>query len=550
MKIFRFLLHTSKLGSCLAILMGLLSGVGSIALLALISTVLAQGRSSQTLLWSFLGLCLLVPASRIASELFLIHVGQMTIFRLRMDLSRRVLAVPLRRLEELGSHRLLSTLTEDIAAIGNAVSMLPIICINVAIFLGGLVYLCWLSWQIFMVVVVLVAVGILGYQLPLVQAHELFRRARNRHDDLYDHLRSLTGGLKELKLHSQRREAFLSSELETTAAEFRRDNTAGMRIYTLASSWGQLLVFALIGGLMFLLPQFLDFESRILTGYILTLLYLMTPLQVALNSSATLTRANVALSKVESLGIDISSGARDGEVPAEAVREPSWNRIDLAQATHAYRREQEEGEFVLGPIDLTLRPGELLFIAGGNGSGKTTLAKLITGLYTPDQGEILMDGQLVTNKNRDTYRQRFSVVFSDFHLFRSLLGLEADNLDAQARSFLAQLRLDAKVQIEKGRLSTTELSQGQRKRLALLTAYLEDRPIYLFDEWAADQDPVFKEVFYRHILPILKTRGKTAVVITHDDRYYDTADRLIKLENGKIVEETPQTSANLLAMQA
>jgi putative ATP-binding cassette transporter len=89
--------------------------------------------------------------------------------------------------------------------------------------------------------------------------------------------------------------------------------------------------------------------------------------------------------------------------------------------------------------------------------------------------------------------------------------------------------------VREGAFSTLALSQGQRKRLALLTAYLEDRPIYLFDEWAADQDPQFKEIFYHHLLPELRARNKTVLVITHDDRYYDVADRLIKLDYGKLV---------------
>lgn len=547
MKTLKFLLRASKTGGSLAILAGLVSGVASTALLALVNVRLAEGRATPTLLWSFLGLCLLVPAGRIAAELFLAHLGQGTVLRLRMDLSRRLLAVPLRRLEELGSHRLLSTLTEDIAAIGNAVALLPNVCINLAIFLGGLVYLGWLSWQIFLVVVFLVVLAVLGYQLQVLRANQLFRRARNLHDNLYDHLRSLTGGIKELKLHSRRREAFLGGELEATADSFRKSNVAGMRIYTLASSWGQLLVFAVIGFLMFLLPKFLDLQGPVLTGYVLTLLYLMTPLQVALNSSAAFARANIALAKVESLGVDLASGASDG-TRVEVIPEAPWNRIELAGAIHSYRREGEEGEFVLGPIDLTLEPGELVFIAGGNGSGKTTLAKLITGLYTPEQGEIRLNGNPVTDENRDAYRQLFSVVFSDFHLFQSLLGLERDDLDAQARHYLTQLRLESKVRVEGGKLSTTDLSQGQRKRLALLTAYLEDRPIYLFDEWAADQDPVFKEVFYRQLLPALKSRGKTAVVISHDDRYYDAADRLIKLDNGKVVREDLHPSVELLAV--
>ncbi len=179
-----------------------------------------------------------------------------------------------------------------------------------------------------------------------------------------------------------------------------------------------------------------------------------------------------------------------------------------------------------------------MFIAGGNGSGKTTLAKLLTGLYVPDSGQILWNGHPVTDQNREAYRQSFAAVFSDFYLFPSLLGIADADVDARADRYLEMLHLRHKVQVKDGRLSTLDLSQGQRKRLALLTAYLEDRPIYLFDEWAADQDPFFKEVFYRQLLPELKKRNKTAVVISHDDRYYDAADRIIKLDSGRIVAES------------
>jgi putative ATP-binding cassette transporter len=208
--------------------------------------------------------------------------------------------------------------------------------------------------------------------------------------------------------------------------------------------------------------------------------------------------------------------------------------LDLVGVTHTYYREEDNGSFNLGPIDLTLRPGELVFLTGGNGSGKTTLAKLITGLYAPEAGEICVDGKPVTDELREDYRQCFSVVFSDFYLFESLLGIDGFELNSRARDYLVRLQLDRKVRVENKKPSTTDLSQGQRKRLALLTAYLEDRPIYLFDEWAADQDPLFKEVFYQHLLPELKARNKTVLVISHDDHYYHVADRLIKLDYGKI----------------
>jgi putative pyoverdin transport system ATP-binding/permease protein len=190
--------------------------------------------------------------------------------------------------------------------------------------------------------------------------------------------------------------------------------------------------------------------------------------------------------------------------------------------------------FALGPVDLAFSPGELVFLIGGNGSGKTTLAKVIVGLYAPENGHILLDGVEVDEARRDRYRQLFSVVFSDFYLFDSLLGIRLERLDQAAQALLEALQLSHKVTIDQGVFSTLDLSQGQRKRLALLVAYLEDRPFYLFDEWAADQDPLFKDVFYRRLLPALKAKGKTVVVITHDDRYFHLADRLIKLESGQV----------------
>jgi putative ATP-binding cassette transporter len=200
--------------------------------------------------------------------------------------------------------------------------------------------------------------------------------------------------------------------------------------------------------------------------------------------------------------------------------------------------------FSIGPINLTIQPGELVFIVGGNGSGKTTLAKVLTGLYEPEEGTIEVDGRTIGWRERAAYRQRFSAVFNDFHLFDALLGIvDPDDpsraqADARANALVAKLALDHKVKVVDGAFSTRALSTGQRKRLALVVAYLEDRPFYLFDEWAADQDPSFKAVFYEQLLPELRARGKAVIVITHDDRYFDLADRLLKLDNGRIVSDT------------
>jgi putative ATP-binding cassette transporter len=271
----------------------------------------------------------------------------------------------------------------------------------------------------------------------------------------------------------------------------------------------------------------------------MALLYMMAPLQMIMNSVPGLTRARIALQNIWDLGIDLSSSASP-EASAGALPLTSRSvRLQLCNVAYSHRGADSLDEFTVGPVDLTVAPGELLFITGGNGSGKTTLAKLIVGLYTPDQGELWYDDERVTDENRDSYRQFFSAVFSDFFLFESLLGLEPAQLDDRAREYIRRLRLQEKVRVQDGVFSTTALSQGQRKRLALLTCCLEDRPVLFFDEWAADQDPSFKEFFYFTILPGLKAQGKTVIVISHDDRYYGVADRIVHLESGRLTGEAP-----------
>jgi putative pyoverdin transport system ATP-binding/permease protein len=536
MSLLRFLMRYSRKTVILAVVAGAISGACNTGLLAVINSALAS-TSRISLVWAFIGLCAVVPTARITSELLLLYLGQGTVLDLRLRLSRRILGISLSRLEELGPHRLLAILTDDIPQITGMVTLIPILCINFSILIGCLVYLGYLSLPVLGAVVGLIVLGILTYQVPVSRANVHFRRARDFADHLFDHFRALTDGAKELKLNRDRREAFLTRVLENTAQSVKSSNLRGFKVYTLASSWGQLLVFIIIGLVIFALPLFFATNRETLTGYALVLLYLMTPLQVAMNNLPAVARANVAVKRVETLGAElVSYASEEPEVPRSRP-DREWSSIELSGVTHVYQREGDEAPFVLGPIDLTLRPGELIFLAGGNGSGKTTLAKVLTGLYPAHEGEIRFNGQPVTDDNRETYRQQFSAVFSDFYLFDELLGLEAPDVDAQARQQLARLELDKKVEVEDGKLSTIDLSQGQRKRLALLTAYLEDRPIYLFDEWAADQDPHFRGIFYNQLLPELRDLGKCVLVISHDDRYYHLGDRLIKLVYGKIDEE-------------
>ena len=534
MKVLWFLARRFPGTLAIAVLAGVLSGATSGALLAVVHAALAGGGVSRGFLVAcFVGLCVLNPTARVGAEYLLLGMGQGMVREMRLQLTRSILSTPLARLEELGSHRLLATLVDDVNALANAMAQLPILSVTAAIVAGCFVYLAWLSWTLFGMLIAVTALGIVTYQIPLLAGERRFTLARAEQDQLFDHFRALTGGIQELKLHRRRAAAFVDRVRERCRSLYRL-NLSSLTIFSVSNNWGHLLFFVVLGVLIFAVPGWFAVDTADLTGYALTLLYLMSPLEGFLGSIPIFSRAGVALAKVESLGLALNEADRVGAGP-KPIPEADWRRLELDGVRYVYEREDSRHDFVVGPLELAFQPGELVFLVGGNGSGKTTFAKLLVGLYLPTSGSVRLDGRAVTDAERDDYRQLFSMVFATPHVFEHLLGIEYPDADEKSSAYLQALELGEKVRVEDGKLSTTALSQGQRKRLALLTAYLEDRPIYVFDEWAADQDPAFREVFYSRILPELKARGKTLVVISHDDRYYAMADRIVKLELGRIV---------------
>lgn len=536
MGIIWLLIKASWISVTAAILTGVISGACSARLIALINTAISQN-APQSLIALFAGLTALALISGSLSQFVLIDLGQDSVYELRLRLSQRILSAPLRQLEELGASKLFAVLTEDVQVISSIVFGIPFICIDLAVVGGCLVYLGWLSGWVFLIVVAFLAVAIALVQLLINYAYRYLNRAREEVDRLFKHFRSITDGIKELKLHSSRRQTFFDDDLSTSAAASRRYQKTALKFAAVASGGGQLLFFLLVGLLLFGVPKITPNVQAILPAYILTLTYLRGPLESLIERLPYLASASVSIKKVSDMGLMLAEKAEIDTV----VRQPNqatWQTLELAQIIHTYQSGEADHLFTVGPINLTLEAGELIFIVGGNGSGKSTLAKLITGLYIPESGELRLDGNPIIDTNREWYRQHFSTVFSDFYLFERLISLEDLTLDAQAQKYLKKLELDQKVSVQDGQLSTTALSQGQRKRLALLTAYLEDRSIYLFDEWAADQDPLFREIFYTQLLSELKQRGKTVLVISHDDHYFHVADRIIKLDYGRVESDS------------
>ncbi|VVD75334.1 cyclic peptide export ABC transporter [Pandoraea fibrosis] len=532
MSLFWQLVRTSRWPLAMAFAGSLVSGFGNAGLVALINQALGSPREHLgTLGLQFLGLGLLVLVTRAVSQTLFMSLGQRAKAALRMQVVRRIGSAPYASLERHGIARAIAVLTQDLDAIVMLFVNLPVMAMQGAVIGGCLVYLGYLSWQILLFAVVTILIGAAGFRFANGRALVLLRSSRKREEALVKDFRALFDGAKELKLHRARREAFIEDRLANNVEAVRVQRTRGYVLYAAAASWGSFILFAFIGLTLFVVLRHVDLLPEVVSGYALVFLYMIMPIEGVLSALPSLGTARVALERIAQVESELP---REWLPAREGAEPPTFREIALEGVTHRYFREQENEVFTLGPISLTFCPGELVYLVGGNGSGKTTLAKLIVGLYAPEDGRILVDGVPVGDADRDQYRQLFSVVFSDFFLFEHLLGLPPEGLDAQAHALLKSLQLDHKVTIEDGRFSTLDLSQGQRKRLALLVAYLEDRPFYVFDEWAADQDPLFKDVFYRQMLPALKARGKGVLVITHDDRYFDLADRLIRLDYGQL----------------
>lgn len=538
MDIIWLLLRSSRLSVAVATVCGLVSGIGSASLIALINTAIEQ-ETPRSLILPFTGLALLALVTGAISQFLLINLAQDSVYQLRMRLSQRILSSPLQQLETLGPSKLLAVLTKDVQSISDSVFVLPFLCIDIAVICGCLLYLGTLSGWGVTIVIAFFMVAVALVQILIAAAYRYIALARKEIDRLFKNFRGITEGTKELKLNTLRQQRFLDEDLQVNAAIARDYNKTAFKLAALSTGSGQLLFFMLIGIMLFWVPQVIPTIRPVLPAYILTLTYVISYIEGLLRRLPNLLNANVSIRKVTEMGLTLSQQAEISS-PSKNNHLPSWQTLRLESVVHTYRSEEADSTFSVGPIDLTLRANELIFIVGGNGSGKSTLAKLITGLYIPESGRLLLDEDPIVDSNREAYRQLFSAVFSDYYLFERLISTEEITLEATAQAYLKKLRLEQKVSIKNGQLSTTALSQGQRKRLALLSAYLEDRSIYLFDEWAADQDPVFREIFYKQLLNELKARGKTVIVISHDDHYFHIADRIIRLDYGRIEsDETP-----------
>jgi putative pyoverdin transport system ATP-binding/permease protein len=461
------------------------------------------------------------------------------IHKLRLRLMDQIRRSELLELEGIGRARIVAAITSDTAMLTQASNMLAVTVQGAVLICFVGLYVAYLSPTAFMLTAVIV--GIAGTIFHIRNRRLAAQKAESAAWErrLFDRLSDFLDGFKEVRLNRAR-----SADLFDDAFEVSK-TAANIKIRAQAETFRmivgmQISMYILLGAVVFLLPNLSDtFSGPSIAKTTTALLFVVGACFGLVQSIPILLNANSAADRIELLERVLTETA--APIRAGDVVEPnSFQQIEMRDIVFQYVDKFSDAAFKIGPIDFSLRAGELVFITGGNGSGKSTFMRVLAGLFPPSSGELTLDGRLVTDDRRDQYRALITTVFTDYHVFRRLYGIP-DPPFGEVDRLLMQFRLADKTGLsEGGEFRTLELSDGQRKRLALIVGLLEKRPVLLLDEWTADQDPEFRRKFYHELLPELIRGGTAIVVITHDDRYLDELHvpaRRIRMDEGRIVDQ-------------
>lgn len=516
-----------------------LAGLGNVVLISLINTaaemaVLGRPVELRLVVMYALAFAIFYSAERMslreANRLLQSRLAQ-----LRSRILDKIRNSELRSLEQFSRGEIYATVVQETNHLSQSFPLLVSAAQSLCLLAFSLAYIAVLSGISFLIVSVVTAVGLLMFWVRRRRLSRAMAGVHAQEAMMLDSLGHFCEGFQEIRLNADKSDA-LQSAFVGIVEELEK------KLVAIGRTWVGLLLFSnaflylLVGLVVFALPVFFNGYTDVIYKLVAVAIFCVGPVMAVTSSAPLFDKANVGLGHVFALekrldesAIHASRGADADTTDFHAFRE-----IALDHLAFNYRNETGASLFRAGPWDLKIERGEILFLVGGNGSGKSTALKLITGLYQPDSGRILVDGVEVTAKTLQAYREMFTCIFTDFHLFERLYGLEHVDTE-QAAMLLRYMGLEEKVTFSDGKFSTQDLSTGQRKRLAMVVALLEQREIYVFDEWAADQDVSFREVFYKVLLPALKRTGKTVIAVTHDDRYWNCADRRIALDVGTIV---------------
>lgn len=514
------------------ILFSTLSGCANVLVIIMVTSALNSPMELKFLVFYY---CLVLLIYLLGKRFVQIKLTKTTVnlvYDMRMKVLSKVLMTSYQKLEKIENGRIFTVINDDTTSIGSSAQLFVRLVTSFITIVGSCVYMLSISLWATAVVVSVMIMLIVIYYFVSQSANPYYEEARDERNIFMGLIDGLVNGLKEISQHRRKKGAY-KEDLSGSASRFKNKNLTAAIKFINGVLFGESLLLILLGivaiGLPWLFPNISFFT---LMSFVIVLLYLIPPINGVLNSIPEVMQLRVSWRRIQLFLKEIPADLNLTKRLKPDTIKHKIKRIKVQDVHFNYGNvDFSQGSFSLGPVDFEINAGEVLFISGGNGSGKTTLAKILTGLYKPDKGSILIDEKKIANVELGEY---FSTVFNPPYLFKKLYGIDTSKKGQLIDDLLKLLHLDHKVKVVNNEFSTLELSSGQRKRLGLLQCYLEDAPIYLFDEWAADQDPEFRYFFYRRLIPDMKALGKTIIAISHDDFYFNVADRIIKMREGKM----------------
>lgn len=513
-----------------------LAGLGTAVIMVIVNSV-ADRRAAvgvdYPLLAVFVLCCIVVISAQKRALGLTTRASEATVERLRHRMVELIRRADLDAFEALGPARVYAQIATDTATVSEAGPPLVYGATSAVALILSALYIASLSALAFVVVVGLFAATTYLYRVTQRAAPAQLADARQAEATFFATFNHLLGGFKEAKMSAARGDDLERNHLVPQSRETERRKIEAVDRLNAGLTIAHSSFYLMLASVVFAMPQYLDGTATVMK-LTYTVIFMLATIDGVMRAFPMLTKANAAIADLAQVEAQLAAARRGEEAPA-GLTAPTMRRIELGGVVYVYAGPDGRPVFTVGPCDLTLDAGEMVFLVGGNGSGKSTLLRVLTCLYEPKAGAILWDGQLVGRSNVADYRNLFATVFSDFHLFDRLYGFP-DVDPAEAETWLRTMGIAGKTQFRDGGFTSLDLSTGQRKRLAFVAALLEDKPVYVLDELAADQDGDFRRRFYEELLPLLRARGKTLVVVSHDERYFHVADRVLVMEDGRFVE--------------
>lgn len=470
--------------------------------------------------------------SRMLLSQGIIELSQKVFWGTRKAIVTAVIKAPYLKVRKLKGE-IYAALTGDVNNITNASLVIIRFISSIILVITCFIYLGYLSMILFMVSIICIAIGVLIYLKTTKVSNCKFKNVRGLEQDFMRGFNSVLDGNKEIKINPKKGEDLLHSTLLPIITEGEQENISAYTGYLNSQLISQLIFYCVIVMILVLVGNYFTLDTSTIVSFVFALLYLLGPMVNIMLNIPILNKALISYNKLNGIKKELTF---DDEKVVEIVKSSEKNEAFEVITFKEYIYSYPKSTFTIGPINLSVNVNELIFIYGGNGSGKTTFINTILTLFEPERGSLFVNNKLIEKENLKEVRKLFSPVFSDFYLFEDFYGIETVN-KKRIQKLLELFELEHKVTFKENKLSTVDLSTGQRKRLALIMAILEDRPILVLDEWAADQDPYFRKKFYTEIIhKIIKEENKTIIAITHDDNYYQEADRLFKMSYGKLEE--------------